>query len=165
MSFEQILTILKNKFGSEIILETDVASTPNAIIVPAERIATVCLELYENENTYFDSLSCLTGIDNGPENDTMEVAYNLYSIPYDLHLMIKIVFPRKAEGALPEVPTVSHIWRTADWHEREAYDLLGIKFKGHPDLRRILLPADWEGHPLRKDYRNIEKYHGVKVEY
>ena len=77
----------------------------------------------------------------------MEVIYNLYSIPFDLHLMVKIKFDRET----PLVPTVSDIWKTANWHEREIFDLLGIRFEGHPDLRRILLPSDWEGHPLRKD--------------
>jgi NADH-quinone oxidoreductase subunit C len=106
-------------------------------------------------------LSCVTGIDNGPETNTMEVAYNLYSIPFNNHLMIKATLPRDN----PQVETVSTIWKTADWHEREAFDLFGIIFLNHPDLRRILLPADWEGHPLRKDYRHQEYYRNIKVEY
>ena len=106
-------------------------------------------------------LSSITGIDNGPEDNTMEVIYNLYSIPFDLHLMVKIKIDR--ESAI--VPTVSDIWKTANWHEREIFDLLGIRFEGHPDLRRILLPNDWEGHPLRKDDILQEQYHGIKVDY
>jgi len=66
---------------------------------------------------------------------------------------------------LPTISTLSHIWRTANWHEREAFDLMGLWFESHPDLRRILLPADWQGHPLRKDYENMETYHGIKVAY
>ena len=122
--------------------------------------------LYEHEKTYFDHLACLTAIDNGPTLNTLEVIYNLYSIPYNLPLMLKVEVQRnKAAEPLPEIPSVSHIWASANWHEREAYDLMGIRFKNHPDLRRILLPADWEGHPLRKDYKLQERYHGVSVAY
>lgn len=161
MQFEAIINLLQQKFGEKIIEGIDHNASPRAIIVSPEKVAEICLELHENEQTYFDSLSCLTGIDNGPETGTMEVAYNLYSIPYDLHLMIKVVVSRDK----PEVPTIVHIWKTADWHERETFDLMGIQFIGHPDLRRILLPADWEGHPLQKDYHNLEKYHGIEVAY
>ena len=87
--------------------------------------------------------------------------YHLYSIPHDIHLALKVELDRTK----PEVDSVTEIWKTADWHEREAYDLLGIHFKNHPDLRRILLPDDWEGHPLRKDYVEQEKYHEIKVKY
>jgi NADH-quinone oxidoreductase subunit C len=80
--------------------------------------------------------------------------------------MLKLEIARNQPGdPLPQVPSISHIFRTADWHEREAYDLMGIYFTGHPDLRRILLTADWEGHPLRKDYQLQETYHGIKVAY
>ena len=75
--------------------------------------------------------------------------------------MLKVVLDREK----PEVDSVVDFWRTAEWHEREAFDLIGVKFLGHPDLRRILLPADWEGHPLRKDYQHQEYYRGIKVEY
>jgi NADH-quinone oxidoreductase subunit C len=89
------------------------------------------------------------------------VAYNLYSIPYDLHLMIKITVPR--DNA--EVDSLCEIWKTANWHEREVYDMFGLTFKNHPDLRRILLPADWEGYPLRKDYKVQDYYKGIKTDY
>ena len=80
--------------------------------------------------------------------------------------MLKVEVARNTEeGKLPQVPSVSSIWKTADWHEREAFDLVGIEFTNHPDLRRILLPSDWEGYPLRKDYKEQEEYHGIKVKY
>ncbi len=139
----------------------DLNASPKAIKIPKEDLVEVCNYLLQNQDTFFDMLSCLTGIDNGVEAGTMEVAYNLYSIPYNTHLMLKVVLPREN----PEVDTVSHIWRTANWHEREIFDMLGIHVKGHPDLRRILMPADWDGHPLRKDYKHQEYYRNIKIEY
>jgi NADH-quinone oxidoreductase subunit C len=91
----------------------------------------------------------------------MEIAYNLYSIPFNQHLMLKVKLQREK----PEIDSISHIWKTADWHEREIFDMYGIVFKNHPDLRRILMPADWVGHPLRKDYRHQEYYRNIKVDY
>lgn len=166
MPFEEIVQLLVEKFGEEVVLGVDTESKPSIIHVKTQHIAEVCLELYDNEQTYFDYLPCLSGVDNGPEANTMEVIYHLYSIPYHVSLGLKVQVERNKEGApLPQVPTVSYIWRTANWHEREAYDLLGIHFTGHPDLRRILLAADWEGHPLRKDYQLQTYYHGIKVKY
>lgn len=165
MTFEEIVDLIKENIGQDIIIDVDLKASPQALIISADHLLETCDFLYENSNTYFDSLSCLTGIDNGPEANTMEVIYNLYSIPFNHHLMIKVVLERNNSGdSLPKIPTVCHIWKTANWHEREAYDLLGINFTGHPDLRRILLPADWEGHPLRKDYTNMEVYHGIIVD-
>src|SRR5690606_11660457 len=140
-------------------LQPDEAS--GAVVVGAEHIRDVCAFLQSDPDCYFDMLSCLTGLDNGPEAGTMEVIYNLYSIPFHHHLMLRVIVTRDN----PEVPSVSSVYRTANWHEREAFDLYGIRFTGHPDLRRILLPADWEGYPLRKGYRHQEYYRGVKVEY
>lgn len=165
MTFEEIVDLIKENIGQDIIIDVDLKATPQAIIISADHLLETCDFLYENSHTYFDSLSCLTGVDNGPEANSMEVIYNLYSIPFNHHLMIKVVLERTNSGeGLPKIPTVCHIWKTANWHEREAYDLLGINFTGHPDLRRILLPADWEGHPLRKDYTNMEVYHGIIVD-
>jgi len=164
MTFEAITTLLAQNLGPDILLEEDAKATPPAIRVPTQRIAEVGQVLYTHEKTYFDYLACITALDNGPASGTLEVIYHLYSIPYNLQLVLKVCVTRSLPGTpLPEVPSVSHIWRSADWHEREAYDLMGIHFTGHPDLRRILLPADWQGHPLRKDYEAQQEYHGIQV--
>ncbi|WP_439558543.1 NADH-quinone oxidoreductase subunit C [Dyadobacter sp.] len=165
MNFQEITSLIVARFP-ELTIDADTKNPQPVLIVPKDNIAEVCQFLHEDNRLFFDFLACITAIDNGPGLATMEVIYNLTSIPYQTDFTIKSVFPRdNPEGDLPVVPTVSHIWRTAEWHEREAYDLMGIHFKGHPDLRRILLPEDWEGHPLRKDYHAQERYHGIYVRY
>ncbi|RXF68874.1 NADH-quinone oxidoreductase subunit C [Arcticibacter tournemirensis] len=165
MGFEENKALLINKFGEGIIVGEEVAGLQPALIISPERIAEVCLELRDNEKTWFDVLSCLSGVDYGIEENMFGVVYNLASIPYKTQLTLKVrKYHDRSREELPSFPTVSSIWKTADWHEREAYDLLGICFEDHPDLRRILLPDDWEGYPLRKDYKVQEYYHGIKVD-
>jgi NADH-quinone oxidoreductase subunit C len=157
-------------FDEILALVTDVAkhspsvdenASPKAIRIHGSDVVAVCQLLYTNPKTYFDLLSCITAIDNGPQAGTIDIAYNLYSIPYNIHLMLKTTIQRDN----PEMDTVSFIWKTANWHEREIFDLFGVTFRNHPDLRRILLPADWVGHPLRKDYKHEEYYKNIKVDY
>ena len=136
-------------------------SRPNGFEVNVQDIHSICSFLHSSQHTFFDYLSNLTGVDYGPERGQMAVVYHLFSIPFDFQLCLKVLLDRNQ----PTIPSVSDIWKTADWHEREAFDLFGIRFENHPDLRRILLPADWEGHPLRKDYAEQDKYHGVTVKY
>ncbi len=100
----------------------------------------------------FDNLSVITGVDCV---DRIEVIYNFFSYKKKLNLALKVVLDRQA----PEVDSVTSIWKVADWLERETYDLVGVKFNGHPNLKRILLPDGWIGHPLRKDYdMNTEQF-------
>lgn len=139
----------------------DESTSPKGVKIPKEDLLVVTRALLENPIAYFDMLSCVTGIDNGPDAGTMEVVYNLYSVPFNQQLMIKVSLVRSK----PEIESVSHIWKTADWHEREIFDMYGVNFLHHPDLRRILMPADWEGHPLRKDYKQQQYYRDIKVEY
>ncbi len=160
LTFDQLHTFVKQHASNGEVVR-DEEAVPKALIVHPADVVRVCAALNNDPSTYFDMLSCLTGIDNGPDAGTMEVIYNLYSIPFNHHLMIKTEIPREN----PEIGSVTSIWRTADWHEREAYDLLGIRFLNHPDLRRILMPADWEGYPLKKDYRNVEYYRGIRFDY
>lgn len=158
-SFEDILSIVKAKCTHSDAV-ADMKSTPAAIRLHADDLLAVMRELYAHSSLYFDMLTCVTGIDNGPAAD-MEVAYNLYSIPFGHHLMIKVKLDRQDL----KIESVCHIWRSANWLEREIFDMYGIVFLHHPDLRRILLPADWEGHPLRKDYQQQQYYREIKVEY
>jgi len=160
LTFDQILTIVKESCA-QAPPAVDEESTPKAVRIDKLDLLHVARSLQQDPTTYFDMLSCVTGIDNGPDAATMEVAYNLYSIPFNQHLMIKVVLPRDK----PEIESLSNLWKTADWHEREIFDMYGIFFLNHPDLRRILMPADWVGHPLRKDYKHQEYYRDIKVEY
>ncbi|POY37487.1 NADH-quinone oxidoreductase subunit C [Solitalea longa] len=166
MDFNDLKRLLIEKFGEEIIVSEQQEGLQPSLTIQSERIAEVCLELRDNEKTYFDFLSCLSGVDYGIEQQKIGVVYHLASIPYKKQLTLKVEreFDRNSP-TLPSFPTVSNVWRTADWHEREAYDLLGIDFEGHPDLRRILLPDDWEGYPLRKDYKTATEYKGIKIDY
>ena len=104
----------------------------------------------------FDMLLCLTGVDYVAQ-DQLAVVYDLRSSTHRHEFAIKVFTDR----ASPAIPSVMDLWPAADWHEREAYDMLGIVFDGHQDLRRILLPEDWVGYPLRKDYAFPREYHGI----
>ncbi len=125
------------------------------VIVNRDSIVGVCEFL--RSQSQFDMLADLCGADRGPEDDPrFEVNYHLFSTIHYQRLRLKVLLSEDDA----RVRTVTSIWKTADWHERETFDLLGIKFDGHPDLRRILLPSDFDGHALRKDYplRGYEPY-------
>ena len=164
MSFEDIKQLLTDKFGAEIIVGEETGGLQPALLIEPGKIAEVCLELRDNPSTYFDFLSCLSGIDHGIDDGRFGVVYHLASIPYQTQLVLKISKPgSRDEENLPSFPSITSVYRGADWHEREAYDMMGIFFENHPDLRRILLPDDWEGFPLRKDYVEAEYYKGIKI--
>jgi NADH-quinone oxidoreductase subunit C len=165
MSFEEIKSLLVEKFGADVIAGEETSGLQPALLIEPNMIAQVCLELRNNPNTYFDFLSSITGVDYGTEINRFGVVYHLASIPYQAQLTLKISKENNRDlNELPSFPSITAIYGTANWHEREAYDLTGIFFEGHPDLRRILLPDDWEGYPLRKDYKNAEYYKGIKID-
>lgn len=164
-TFADIVAIIKSHQGEDAVLSVKEDLKQPQAVIKISQLESVARLLWETPALYFDSLSCLTALDNGEKEGTIEVLYHLYSIPYEHAFIMKVIVPRGDETNLPEVPSLCSIWKTANWHEREAFDLYGIKFTGHPDLRRILLPTDWQGYPLRKDYKEQETYHGIKVAY
>jgi NADH-quinone oxidoreductase subunit C len=127
------------------------------LLVPREHVATLCAHLKAAPGFEFDMLSDITGADRGPEEEPrFEVNYHLFSTKRFHRLRLKVLLNQEDT----HVPTVVPVWRTANWHERETFDMFGVIFDGHPDLRRILLPDDWQGHALRKDFplRGYEPY-------
>ena len=161
MTPKEIYEHLTEQFGDSVLnLDTELAGDPSVHVVPTA-IAEVSEYLSQTERLAFDSLMCLSGADLNAKEENLYVVYHLYSMKHRHSVVLKTAVPKTE----PHLSTVSHIWRTADWHEREAYDLYGILFNGHTDLRRILLPDDWDGYPLRKDYTEPEFYRGMRVPY
>ena len=164
MIFADIKNMLAAKFGVEAIVGEETKGLQNALLIAPDRIADVCLELRDNPETYFDYLSNLSGVDYGITENSFGVVYHLSSIPYNMQLTLKVnKVNSRLNDDLPSFPSVSSVYKTAEWHEREAFDMFGIFFENHPDLRRILLPDDWEGFPLRKDYVEAEFYKEIKI--
>jgi len=158
MTPQEIFDNLKTKFGDAVIEgKLDVAQP--WIRIAGDKAKEICTHLRDEESLKFDYLSCLSGVDYN--DGKLGAVYHLASMP----LKHKIVLKALCTKENPHVQSVAEVWGTANWHEREAFDLIGIIFDGHPDLRRILLPYDWEGHPLRKDYKVPEFYDGMKVPY
>ena len=122
----------------------------------AEHIVEVMRALRDDPTLRFDFLQNLTAVD-WIKRDVIEVVYHLYSYPLRHSACVKVEVPRPK----PRLPSVTAIWPTANWLEREQFDLLGVVFEGHPDLRRILMPDDWVGHPMRKDFHEPKSYRGM----
>ena len=152
----EIYNELKSEFGDDVQEFSDKQPTDSYILISADKLFEICHTLRDNELFLFDYLMCITGMDLG---ENIGVVYHLYSMKYKHKLVLKVNAPKSD----PKVPSVEMIWRSADWHEREAFDLIGIQFTGHHNLIRILCPYDWEGYPLRKDYESPEYYHDMKV--
>ena len=154
-SNEHIAEILYEQFSEDIDKEL---SSADHIQIQSKNWLAISTYLRDDPDCLFDSLQCITGVDLGEESD-LEVRYNLHSMTHRHAVEIRISSPRNKA----KVPSVESIWSIGDWFERETYDMYGIEFVGHKDLTRILLPEDWEGWPLRKDYEVQETYHGIVV--
>ncbi len=150
---------LGQKFGDKLVGATLEGPSPWSVVA-AGAIADVAAFVKSDPELLFDNLMCLSAVDYLKETPPrMEVVYHLFSFKHRHKHALKVHLPREN----PELDTVESVWGVANWHEREAFDLFGIRFKGHSDLRRILLPDDWDGHPLRKDWQDPEFYNGLRV--
>ncbi|WP_442481787.1 NADH-quinone oxidoreductase subunit C [Aeoliella sp. SH292] len=174
MNFQELHHHLEQKFDGAITRAESDAIDPWIEVAP-ERWFEVAKVLRNDPQLAFDYLNCISGIDFCEPDAKkaakvswqphVEVVYHLSSLTRRHRLVVKLLVPRWKDdqpGELPQVPSVTSLWSTANWHEREVYDLVGVEFSGHPDLRRILCPEDWLGHPLRKDYQMPLEYHGIR---
>jgi NADH-quinone oxidoreductase subunit C len=173
MKADEITCALESKFGDRIRSKEALTLDP-FVVVDAADIVEVA-RFRDDPRLKFDMLNCISGVDyleldpkKAPKvgyDPHVEVVYHLQSFQHRHRFVVKVVLPRWKDnkpGQLPEVPSLTGLWKSADWHEREVYDLVGVTFTGHPELTRILLAEDWQGHPLRKDYEYPLEYHGIR---
>lgn len=156
MDAKAIYQSLKTRFGDAVVELQDEGFDPPFVVVSPASILPVARFLRDDPSMKFDSLMCLAGVDY---KDRFASTYFLHSMSLGHKIGIKAYLPKED----PRLDSVDSVWPAANFQEREAYDLFGIVYVGSIDLRRILLPEDWPGHPLRKDYVYPESYHGVKV--
>jgi NADH-quinone oxidoreductase subunit C len=174
MTAAEIAARLEQQFGPKIKAKKIDVQDP-FVTVDAGDVVEVARFLRDDPQMRFDMLDCISGVDyfepdpkKAPKagfEPHLEVVYHLHSFTRRHRFVVKVSLPRWKDnipGELPEMPSVTGIWPGAEWHEREVYDLNGVWFTGHPDLRRILLSEDWVGHPLRKDYEFPLEYHGIR---
>ena len=153
MNFNEIVSHIESKSDYKCTVEDG----KDVVFIDSENWKKIAEILKNDSKLSFDYLMCISSYDNG-DKKTYGVAYNFYSISKQHYLEVRV----EVEDQL-SVPSIALLWRTADWHEREAFDMMGILFEGHPNMKRILLSEDWEGHPLRKDYKEPDYYHGMSV--
>ena len=158
MTPEEIHHKLKSKFGDNVL---DLLAAPAKgdifIQVKPEKIRPILRHLKEESSFAFDNPLCISGVDTA---DRIEIIYHLHSYAHLHKVIVKTAIPDRVK---PSIDSVSELWKWANWLEREIFDMFGVHFNDHPDLRRILCPDDWEGYPLRKDYVHQEFYHDMKV--
>ena len=158
MSPPEIIAALREKFVERIKSEKADAIDPFVVVAAAD-IVEVCRFLRDDAELQFAVLSDLTALD-WPKEENLQVVYHLFSYSENHQIVLKVDLPRDN----PKVATMENVWKVANWFEREVYDLFGVIFEGHSDLRRIMLPEDWVGYPLRKDYVEQEEYDGISTQ-
>jgi NADH-quinone oxidoreductase subunit C len=174
MTTSETVAILEEKFGPKIKSKKLDALDPFVEVEPGALLE-VCGFLRHDPRLQFEILNCISGVDylepdpkKAPKagfEPHLEVVYHLSSFTHRHRLVLKLILPRWKDNQpnqIPEVPSVTSIWKAANWHEREVYDLSGVWFIDHPELTRILTSDDWVGHPLRKDYEFPLEYHGIR---
>ena len=155
MTVNEIHEKLKAEFGDAVGPLSEPKVDPFAVVKP-ERLVDMARFLKRTAGIELDHCNDVTGLD-WPKRNVIEVVYHLFSYRHRHGIVLKV----EADRAKPVVPSVEGVWKAANWLERECYDMFGVVFTGHPDLRRLLLPDDWEGWPLRKDYQETGGYHGI----
>ena len=153
MSFDAIIKFIESKATGQF----SRIEGKEALFVSPDNWIEIAILIKNESELGFDYLMCISSYDKG-DNKTYGVAYNLFSTTKNHYLEVRV----EAEDGI-SIPSVVSLWQTADWHEREAYDMMGIQFEGHPNLKRILLSDDWEGYPLRKNFKEPDYYHGMPV--
>lgn len=151
----EIYERVRQRFGASVIETVDKKPDPFIVIDPAA-LGEICAYLHDEPEVAMDCLSNETGVDY---KEHIEVVYHLFSYRHRHGAVLKVRLPRSE----PRIATLENIWKSANWMEREIFDLLGVTFEGHSDLRRILMPEDWPGHPLRKDFVEPQEYHGIST--
>ena len=148
---------IKGEFADAI--EAIDAEAPDPyVVVKSDSLLEICRFLHDEDECAFRCLTNMSGVDYVKE-DKIQVVLHLYSYIHREMVILKVDAGRDQ----PKVPSVETVWKAANWLEREIYDLLGVEFVGHSDLRRLLMPEDWVGHPLRKDVVEPEEYHGIST--
>jgi len=158
MDAKEIYARLEKQFAGKVSDFKGDVSEPY-LFVDAQTIIEVCRFLRDDADLKFEVLSDLTALD-WPKEEKIQVVYHLYSYTHRHQIVLKVNLPRDN----PKIATAEGVWKVANWFEREVYDLFGVIFDGHSDLRRIMLPEDWVGHPLRKDYVEQEEYDGMSTQ-
>jgi NADH-quinone oxidoreductase subunit C len=151
----EILQLVTDRFGSAILAAFPEDSHPR-VHIGTEHWLEIAAFCKSEPSLKLDWLACASGVDYIADGK-FAMVFDLWSFSHKHHFAVKVFCPRESA----EIPSVAGVWASANWHEREAFDLFGIRFTGHPDLRRILLSDDWEGFPLRKDYVFPSEYHGI----